>query len=486
MSDPSSQGPQSPSTSQPPAPSARTVSQTALPLLVASTFFMENLDATIITTSLPAMAHDFGVAPSALSIGLSAYLVALAAFIPASGWLADRLGPRRVFPSAIALFTLASVLCAMSTSLDMFTVCRVLQGLAGAMMVPVGRLVVLRNTPKPALVRAIATITWPGLAAPVLGPALGGFISSTWSWHWIFLINVPLGIAAFAAALWLVKPSPGQRKPFDFAGFVASGVGASALMFGVELASRTPADWPMVIGCLVVGGVAMVWSVRHFLRTPHPLINLGAIRVQTFAVVVWGGSLFRIAIGSAPFLLPLMFQLAFGMSAVTSGLLMLALFAGNLGIKPATTPIMRRFGFRGVLLGNGVLVAIGFALCALLTATTPLWISALVLLFGGICRSVQFTTLATMGFADVPPDDMSGASTLFSALQQMTSGLGIALGALVLKMTEVAGATPYSAASFRWTFVVMGGLALLGLIDGARLPADAGAQVSGHSPRTAR
>ncbi|MDR3398193.1 MAG: MFS transporter [Pandoraea sp.] len=489
MSDPAQSRPPSPPPSGPsgsPPRAALTTSQTALPLLVASTFFMENLDATIITTSLPAMAHDFGVAPSQLSIGLSAYLVALAAFIPASGWLADRLGPRRVFPAAIALFTLASVLCAMSTSLDMFTLFRVLQGLAGAMMVPVGRLIVLRNTPKPALVRAIATITWPGLAAPVLGPALGGFISSTWSWHWIFLINVPLGIAAFAAALWLVKPSPGQRKPFDLPGFIASGVGASLLMFGVELASRTPADWPLVIGCLAIGLGAMVWSIRHFLRAPHPLINLGALRVQTFAVTVWGGSLFRIAIGSAPFLLPLMFQLAFGMSAVTSGLLMLALFAGNLGIKPATTPIMRRFGFRGVLLGNGVLVAVGFALCALLTATTPLWLIALVLLFGGICRSVQFTTLATMGFADVPPDDMGGAATLFSALQQMTSGLGIALGALVLKVTEVAGATPFGATSFRWTFVVMGGIALLALIDGLRLPADAGAHVSGHSPSAAR
>ncbi|WP_353191186.1 MFS transporter [Pandoraea pnomenusa] len=458
----------------------------ALPLLVASTFFMENLDATIITTSLPAMATDFGVAPSALSIGLSSYLVALAAFIPASGWLADRLGPRRVFPCAIALFTLASVLCAMSTSLDMFTLCRVLQGLAGAMMVPVGRLIVLRNTPKPQLVRALATITWPGLAAPVLGPALGGFISSTWSWHWIFLINVPLGIAAFAAAMWLVKSAPGQRKPFDLAGFVASGVGASALMFGVELASRTPADWTLVTGCLVGGLLAMAWSVRHFARTPHPLINLGALRVQTFAVTVWGGSLFRIAIGSAPFLLPLMFQVAFGMSAVTSGLLMLALFAGNLGIKPATTPIMRRFGFRGVLLGNGLLVALGFALCALLSATTPLWIISLVLLFGGICRSVQFTTLATMGFADVPPEDMSGATTLFSALQQMTSGLGIAVGALVLKLTEVAGAAPYGTAAFRWTFVVMAALALLALLDGRRLPSDAGAHVSGHTPSAQR
>lgn len=458
--------------------------QFALPLLVASTFFMENLDATIITTSLPAIAHDFQVAPSQLSIGMSAYLVALAAFIPASGWLADRLGPRRVFPSAIALFTLASILCAMSTSLTMFTLCRVLQGLGGAMMVPVGRLVVLRNTPKSDLVRAIATITWPGLAAPVLGPALGGFISTHWSWPWIFLINVPLGLLAIVVALGLIKPSPGQRKPFDFPGFVASGVGASLLMFGVELASRTPADWPAVIGCLVIGLAAMAWSVRHFARVPHPLVNLSALRVQTFAVTVWGGSLFRIAIGSAPFLLPLMFQLAFGMSAVTSGLLMLALFAGNLGIKPMTTPLMRRFGFRRMLLTNGVLVAVGFAACAVLSADTPLWLIAAVLMFGGMCRSVQFTVLNTLGFADVPPDQMGGATTLFSALQQMNSGMGIAVGALVLKMTEVAGAAPFSPASFRWTFAIMALIALAGIIDGLRLKADAGAHVSGHVPAT--
>lgn len=456
----------------------------AIPLLVASTFFMENLDATIITTSLPAIAGSFGVAPAQLSIGMSAYLVALAAFIPASGWLADRLGPRRVFPAAIVIFTLASILCAMSTGLWMFTLCRVLQGLGGAMMVPVGRLVVLRNTPKNELVRAIATITWPGLAAPVLGPALGGFISTHWSWHGIFLINVPLGLLALAAALWLVKPSPGQRKPFDVPGFIASGVGASLLMFGVELASRTPADWPAVIACLVIGLLSMAWSVRHFGKVKHPLINLSAMRVPTFAVTVWGGSLFRIAIGSAPFLLPLMFQLAFGMSAVTSGLLMLALFAGNLGIKPATTPIMKRFGFRRVLLTNGVLVAIGFGACALLSASTPFWLIAGVLVFGGMCRSMQFTTLNTLGFADVPPEHMSGATTLFSALQQMNAGMGIALGALVLKFTEVAGAAPFSPASFRWTFVVMALIALAGILDGLKLPADAGAHVSGHTRAT--
>ena len=455
-------------------------------LLVATTFFMENLDATVITTALPAMAESFGVEPARLSIGISAYMLALAVCIPISGWLADRYGPRRVFSAAIIIFTLASLLCGLSATLAQFTAARILQGIGGAMMVPVGRLVVLRNTAKRDLVGAIAIITWPGLVAPILGPPIGGLISTYLSWHWIFFLNLPLGLIALGAALWLIRGAAGGPRPFDLAGFILSGVGCSALMTGIELASQPRVDGWLVLLVLGVGLATLALAVRHLFRAKHPLVDLAPLRVQTFAATLVGGSLFRIAISSAPFLLPLMFQVAFGLSAVTSGMLMLALFAGNLSMKPATSWLMRRFGFRSVLLVNGLLVALGFVFCTLLSPSTPLWLSATVLFFGGLCRSMQFTALNTLGFADVAPEHMSGATTLFSVFQQMNAGIGIAFGAVALRMAALlSGHSPETLTpfDFRIAFALVALLALAALIDVRRLPGDVGAEVSGHRGR---
>jgi EmrB/QacA subfamily drug resistance transporter len=451
-----------------------------IPYLVAAAYFMENLDATVITTSLPAMADSFGVAPAELSIGISAYLLALAVFIPASGWMADRYGPRRVFSAAIVIFTGASVLCALSGGLWTFTAARVLQGLGGAMMVPVGRLVVLRHTQKKDLVRAIATITWPGLAAPILGPPLGGLITSTWSWHWIFLLNVPLGILALACSLRWIKSNATQARPFDLRGFVLSALGCSLLMLGMELASQNPLNLVAVVSALAIAAVSLVLTVRHLARASHPLVDLSPVRLPTFAVTMWGGSLFRIAIGSAPFLLPLMFQVAFGLSPVTSGMLMLTLFAGNLAIKPATTAIMRRFGFRQVLVVNGVLVALGFVACALLSPETPLAVTGAVLFLGGMCRSMQFSTLNTIGFSDVTPPRMSGAATLFSMFQQLSAGIGVAFGALALRVAQWSTGSADTPLSFQLALAAVAVLALLSIFDSWRLAPDAGANVSGH------
>lgn len=454
-----------------------------IPFLVAAAFFMENLDATVITTALPQMAASFGVVPARLSIGMSAYMLALAVFIPVSGWLADRFGPRRVFCSAIVVFTLASLLCGLCTSLWQFTAARILQGLGGAMMVPVGRLVVLRNTQRKDLVRAIATITWPGLVAPVIGPPVGGLITTWLSWHWIFLLNVPLGVIAWLVALRLIRGDGAQSRPFDAVGFVSSGIGCSAVMMGLEAASHQPVA-PLWVGGLLLGGLAaLAVTVWHMRRVDNPLVDLSALRIPTFAVTIVGGSLFRIAIGSAPFLLPLMFQLAFGLSAVQSGMLMLALFAGNLCMKPATSWIMRRFGFRNVLVGNGLLVAVGFATCAGLMPNTPLAIIAAVLFFGGLCRSMQFTALNTIGFADVPQARMTGATTLFSVFQQMNAGMGIAFGALALRIAEVVhgqvAGTP-GVSEFHLAFGLVALIALLAVGDSLLLARNAGAEVSGH------
>jgi len=459
----------------------------ALVWLVAGAFFMELLDSTVITTALPQMAESFHTQPIHLSAGVSAYMLALAVFLPLSGWVADRFGPRKVFGSALLIFTAASVLCSFSTNLWFFTIARLLQGFGGAMMVPVGRMVVLRVTPKERLVHAIALLTWPGLAAPVLGPAVGGFITTHWGWHWIFLLNVPLGLAAFALTLWLVQGDPGDRRPFDTKGFILSGVGCCALMYACDLASQTPFEASQTLGAGLIGVVALVWTVHHLRHTPHPLVDLDALHIRTFATAMYGGSLFRIAINSAPFLLPLMFQLAFGYSAAAAGVMLLVLFAGNLCMKPATTFIIRRFGFRSSLLGNGLLVVLGFILCAFLTPETPKWAIMTLLFITGLTRSMQFTNLNTISFCDIPKQRMNGASTLSSILIQMSGGLGVALSAVCLRLVSLvlppSSGHSVSLEAFQASFVIMAILSFVALYDAYRLPPEAGALVSGHRPR---
>lgn len=454
--------------------------RTATALLVAAAFFMEHLDATVIVTSLPAMASDFGVAPAHLSVGVSAYLVALTVFIPVSGWAADRFGERRIFVLAIAIFTAASILCAATQDLWSFTAARTLQGIGGAMMVPVGRLVVLRDTPKEEMVRVIAILTWPALVAPILGPPLGGWISTHWSWHWIFLLNVPLGIAGMVAAWILVRDGEPQRPPFDIPGFVLSGLGIGLFLAGIEASSRADASRLVSFGTLAAGIALLLLAAVHLRRATHPLFGLAPLKIATFRVTVGGGSLFRTAISAAPFMLPLMFQLGMGYSAVESGALLLWLFVGNLCMKPATTSIMNRFGFRKVLIANGLLVAAGFAACALMTSSTPYWVICALLLFSGMARSMQFTALNTIGFADVPQAQMRDATTLFSVLQQMNAGLGIAVGALAISIAETLNGLAAGMATtgeFQLALWFIAGLALLAVADSLFLPAGAGARV---------
>lgn len=453
-------------------------------LIVAGAFFMENLDGTVIATALPQMANSFAVSPVVLSIGMTAYLLTLAVFIPISGWIADRYGARTVFGSAIVVFTISSLLCGISNGLWTFTGARVLQGIGGAMMVPVGRLVVLRGTEKRDLLRALAYVTWPGLLAPVLGPPIGGFITTYASWRWIFFLNLPLGVLALIlTGLFIANDKSDRHPPFDTLGFVLSGIGLAALMYGFELLGRTDTPWAQAVSSVVIGiacGSVAVWHAR---RTKHPLIDLSALRIPTFAMAIWGGSLFRIAIGTVPFLLPLLLQLGFGLNAFSAGLLVLALFAGNLGIKPFTTPILRRFGFRSVLIVNGLLNAVSILGCALLTAHTPVPITAALLFFGGACRSLQFTCIASLSFSDISPAQMSGASTFSSTVQQLTMGMGIAVGAMSLHLAMALlgdlSAVP-SVTAFRLAFVLIAIIAGIGVFDCFTLDRQAGAQVSGH------
>jgi EmrB/QacA subfamily drug resistance transporter len=345
--------------------SAQPAASRWIALLVAGAFFMENLDGTVITTAVPDIARSFGVAPLALNIGVSAYLLTLGVFIPISGWVAERFGARRVFAAALAIFTLASVLCGMANSLTEFVWLRVLQGAGGAMMVPVGRLVVLNNTPKERLIAVIATLTWPALVAPVLGPPVGGFITSYASWRWIFYLNLPLGVVALVLAWWLIPDRrAAQRRPFDWPGFLLSGSALLLLTWGAEVAGSLHPDWIEAGACMAAGAALLMVLGWHLRRAAHPLIDLASFAIPTFAITIVGGSLFRMAIGAVPFLLPLMFQLGFGLDAFHSGLLVIAVFAGNLMMKPATTPILRRFGFKPVILVNGLANVGSLAACA--------------------------------------------------------------------------------------------------------------------------
>lgn len=453
---------------------------TLIALLVAVTFFMENLDATVIATALPDIAKTFGVGAVDVNIGMSAYMLAVAVFIPISGWLADRFGSRRVFGSAIVLFSVSSLLCGWSDSLETFVAARVLQGISGAMMVPVGRLAVLRSTEKKDLVRAISFITWPGLVAPILGPPVGGFIVTHASWPWIFYLNLPLGLLALIATLVLIpKRDEVTARTFDFSGFLLVGVASAALLYGVELLGQSRGS--LLQGLLLSGAGVMLgaFAWRHMRRHAQPLLALGVVSVRTFSVCLCGGSIFRVAISTLPFLLPLMFQLAFGLSAFDAGLLVLAVFAGNLAMKPFTTWVMQRWGFRPVLMINGILGVLAIAACALLDERMSWALILFILFVGGLSRSMQFTLFNTLGFADIPKAQMSDASTLFSMFFQLSMAMGVAIGALLLRFAMIFhGNTGQAAtADFQLTFLLVAVIAGVALLDNLRLPPQAGESV---------
>ena len=457
---------------------------TEIAILVAVAFFMENLDGTVIATALPQMGRSFHVSPVDLNIGMTAYMLMLAVFIPISGWTADRLGARTVFLSAIAVFTASSVLCGISNNLWQFTAARVVQGIGGAMMVPVGRLVVLRTTEKHNLIHSIAYITWPGLVAPVVGPPVGGFITTYATWHWIFFLNVPLGIVGMLLTFaWIPNTREVSVSPFDWLGFVLAGSSCMSFMYGLELIGRESSPWRASTAYVVSGLALGAIAVAHFRRTTAPLIDLAMLKIKTFAITIWGGSLFRVAISVAPFLLPLMFQVGFGLSAFQSGVLLLGLFAGNLGMKTVTTPVLRRFGFRRTLLTNGTLSALVTLGCCVLEPSTPKLAVMAVLFVNGLCRSMQFTSLNTIAYADIPKERMSSATSFSSMVWQMTMGMGVAVGAILLRIAALItgshGGAP-TVPEFHWAFAFVSLLAFLATLDYIGIDPAAGAAVSGH------
>ena len=452
-----------------------------LALLVAGTFFMEILDGTIIATAAPAMAADLGVSAVDINIAITAYLVTIAVGIPVSGWLTDRFGGRRILLWAIATFTVASVLCAVSSSLGMLVGARILQGIGGAMMVPVGRLVVLRATAKRDLLDATAYLTWPALLAPVLAPALGGWIVSVASWPWIFLINLPLGIVAFGVASRIVPqekaPSVG---PLDWVGFLLCAGFLLSLLVGVELVGATPPVGPTWIATATAASVVLgVVSWRWLRRTAHPLLRFEALRKPSFRAGNVGGSVYRMVISAAPFLLPLMFQVGFGWSPVLAGGLVLMLFVGNLGIKPATSPLIRRFGFRMVLIASIAGGAIVFFLIATLSAASPLPVVVALLVLSGVFRSIGFSAYNSLQYADIAPAQMADANTLSSTLQQVAAALGIAVGAVIVRLADrFLGPSALPAWPYAVAFCVLGLLMVWPLVEAIRLHGSAGNEVA--------
>ena len=457
----------------------------AIAFTVAAAFFMETLDASIITTALPAIGAGFGTTALGVSASVTAYLVAMAVFVPAAGWCGERYGARRVFAAAVAVFTLASLLCGLAPSLWALVAARVLQGAAAAFMSPVGRFVVLRETPQNRIIEAIATITWPGLIAPVLGPPLGGLIVSHVSWHWIFLINVPLG----AIGVWLVLRyipyrAPTRQARFDTPGFVLTALSLAALVEGLaELGERHGSrTWPLLL--IAVGIAAGVAAVRHARRTKDPMLDLRALAVPTFALAVASvGFVSRVAINASPFLLPLMFQIGFDMSPTQAGLMVLVYMAGNLLMKSATTPVLRRFGFRRVLTVNGALCTATLVACGLLAPGHPMPLIYAVLLAAGMTRSMNFTTITTLAFADVNAEQRAGASALATMFQQVAMTLGVAFAAFALGSSQMLRAAPsLELADFRYVWFAIALLMGLATAGALRLDRAAGAKISGKQP----
>jgi EmrB/QacA subfamily drug resistance transporter len=457
-------------------------------LIVACAFFMENLDATIIVTAVPRMAESFGTSATRMSLGVTAYVLATAACIPASGWLADRVGARNLFCGAIGLFTLSSMACGAAPTFWSFIGARVVQGAAAAMMSPVGRLVVLRTAEKRDLMQALSTLVWPALFAPVVGPPLGGLITGAASWRWIFYVNVPLGLAGMALVLTFIpNQKASERSSFDGKGFTLMAVTLGCLTYALDVIGARDPDFGL--GAILLSGAALTGfiAVRHLQSVPNPVVRLRAVRERTFFVgCITGGNISRAAISATPFLLPLMFQVGYGLSPVASGLLLLIYMAANLCMKAFTNRLLRRYGMRNVLMINGTIASLGIAGCALISPDVPQVLSALILILAGASRSMQFTAITFIAFADITPEERASASVLSSLAQQISMGMGVALGALMLNFSrQLRGAPALGLFDFRVALVLAGVLSALAFFSYATLAKDAGAEISGHRPRMA-
>ena len=451
-------------------------------MIISAALFMGSLDSTIITTALPQMARAFRMPPVDLSLGITVYILVMAAFLPISTWVADRLGARRVFAGAIVGFALASALCGFSRNLPEFVAARALQALAATLMSPVGNLVLLRSTPKRDLVAAIAISTTPALVAPVIGPAVGGFIVTFVDWPWIFFLNVPIAALGVALALRFIPDvREERRRPFDWTGFLLTGAALAGVIYGLDQLKALDRGWPVPAGLLAAGLALGALAVRHNLRAAHPLMPLQALGITTFRIAcLTGGTLIRLPFRASGFVLPLLFQVCLGFSAFQSGLLIVGLNGGDLALKAVANQVLRRIGFRWALASGALLTAAAILSWLTFAPGAPFWLIFVLLAAGGMARSVLMTGLVSMTFADVPHEEIGGATVLSNVVNQSTGALGIALAAIVLNLAAQRHGGRLELGDCRVALIAMAAVSLAAVPSFLRLPHDAGAEVSGH------
>lgn len=448
-----------------------------VPLVVATALLMESLDSTVLTTAIPTIASALNIDPVHLKLALTAYLMSLAVFIPASGWVADQYGARRVFIGAIGLFTVASGLCALAQTLPQLVAGRVLQGIGGAMMTPVGRIIVVRSKHKHELVEALSWVTIPAMIGPILGPLIGGLVITFTSWHWIFLINIPIGLAGMILSARYLPTVPIIIRRFDALGFLLSGIGLSMIIVSAALLSTGGTDVPIAA---LAGAVAVIslWAfVSHAHNAREPILDLSLFQVPTLRTSLLGGTAFRIGVSASPFLLPLLLQLGFGLSPLASGMITFSAGAGALLMKLTAVPILKALGYRRCLVVNGMVSAVLIATPILFTPATPAAVMIGVLLIVGFLRSLQFTAMNALVFADVCEERMSAATTLAAVAQQIAASLGVSIAAIVLQFTRPSISSPLTAVELDVAFLVVAGIALLSVLGFRRLPESAGRQL---------
>lgn len=455
------------------------------PLIIATALFMEQLDGTVLATALPAMAADLHEDPVALKLALTSYLLSLAVFIPLSGWAADKFGAKHVFRAAIGVFTAASILCGFSHSLFEIVSARVLQGIGGAMMVPVGRLVLLRTAPRHQLVRAMAWLTVPALIGPLIGPPLGGFLATYFDWRYIFWINAPIGLLGAALTTRFIPDLREENvRPLDVKGAALSGVGLSFMVFGFTIVGRNIAPGPVVALIIGVGAASLIAYLAHARRAAHPIIDLALLCIPTFKAAVIGGFLFRVGLGAAPFLLPLLLQVGFGLSPYDSGLITFIGVASAMVMKTTAQPILKWVGFRRALIANTLISAAFLAINALFTPLTPHWLIMAILLVGGFFRSLQFTALNALCYADIPTDSMSNATSFAAVSQQLSISAGVAIGAASLEAARALhNGGALRAEDFAPAFYVVAFISVLSLVLFLRLKPNAGDELTGRNAR---
>jgi EmrB/QacA subfamily drug resistance transporter len=406
-------------------------SKRLVPWLIAVAFFMESLDTTILNTAVPTMAAALHVAPLSMKSVLASYTLSLAVFIPISGWMADRFGTRRVFGSAIGIFTLGSFLCGISSNLHLLVACRILQGVGGSMMVPVGRLTLVRTFAKSELVRAMSFVAIPGLIGPMLGPIAGGLIVGYFHWRLIFFLNIPIGLAGLILVYIHLPDYREKTNPLDVAGLILFGSGVALLSYVLEVFGEHTLTTGEILGLLAISILLLTAYGVHASKTAHPMLDLILFKIRTFRASVVGSFVTRLGIGGIPFLFPLLYQVGLGFTPIQSGLMMMPQAIAAMTLKPAMPKILARFGYRAVLISNTLLIGMLILLFATIGRSTPLWLVVIEMLFYGFFTSLQYTCMNTLVYADVTTAQESSASSIASTAQQMAVSFGVAAASLV-------------------------------------------------------